>query len=94
MGYRIDYGSGKKTGGRRKKLRVGLIAAICLCLLVAVLEISGLKTMLWNRLLPGDPAVTAAALDEMVQAIRSGESAAGAVTAFCMEIVENARTSP
>lgn len=94
MAYRIDYCPGKKTGGGGRKRRAALIAAICLCLLVAVLEVSGLKTLLWNRLMPGDPAVTAAALEEMVQAIRSGENAADAVTAFCMEIVENARTSP
>jgi hypothetical protein len=41
-------------------------------------------------LLPGDPAVTAAALENMTEGLRSGESLLDAVTAFCREIIANA----
>jgi hypothetical protein len=42
-------------------------------------------------LLPGDPEVTAAALEQMVDDLRAGHGLGAAVTAFCREIVENAK---
>ena len=49
-----------------------------------------LQNWVQEFLLPGDPAVTAAALENMVDNIKDGNSIAEAVTAFCREIVENA----
>ena len=94
MGYRIEYGS---QGELRKPLDhkrsySAIAAAVCVLALVAgaiAIKHAGLS---WVQevLLPGDPAVTAAALENMVENIKEGNSIAEAVTAFCREIVENA----
>ncbi len=94
MSYRIDYGS---TGDQRKPLKPtqkhGAIAAvICIIALVAgaiSIKHTGL-TWVQEVLLPGDPAVTAAALENMVESIKDGSSLAAAVTAFCQEIINHA----
>lgn len=56
---------------------------------VAVLLVLSLKfrdsILLW--LLPGDPPVTAAALQDLIADFRSGTPAAEAVTTFCQEII-------
>ena len=44
-------------------------------------------------LLPGDPTVTEDALISMVEDIRAGEPIGDAITAFCLEILENAQGS-
>lgn len=94
MGYRIEYGS---SGDLRKPLKSkrpysAIAAAACVLALVAgaiTVKQTGL-TWVQEFLLPGDPAVTAAALENMVDNIKDGDSIAEAVTAFCREIVENA----
>lgn len=94
MGYRIEYGS---QGDLRKPLKPkrpysAIAAAACVLALVAgaiAIKHTGL-TWVQEVLLPGDPAVTAAALENMVDNIKEGNSIAEAVTAFCQEIVENA----
>lgn len=94
MGYRIEYGS---QGELRKPLKSkrsysAIAATICVLALVAgaiTVKHTGL-TWVQEVLLPGDPAVTAAALENMVDNIKEGDSIADAVTTFCKEIVENA----
>lgn len=41
-------------------------------------------------LLPGDPAVTEAALTEMIEKLHQGEAFGEAVTVFCKEIIAGA----
>ena len=41
-------------------------------------------------LLPGDPAVTAAALENMAADLKAGQSVRDAITAFCAEIIAHA----
>lgn len=93
MGYRICYDcAGKYAVGKRKRYN-GLLAAFLVVLLVfgaAAVKLAGLE---WVQevLLPGDAAVTAAALDGFVQNIKGGETLADAITAFCQEILNGAK---
>ena len=94
MAYRIDYSS---AGNQRKPMHPRLSAPVIKTTLFVVAVIAGavaIKTigLTWVRdiLLPGDPEVTAAALQNMTDGLRSGDSLLDAVTAFCREIVANA----
>ncbi|MBE6975951.1 MAG: hypothetical protein E7439_01985 [Ruminococcaceae bacterium] len=94
MSYRIEYGT---SGDRRKPiLRKKTVAAITAAALVFVLiagaltvKIVGL-TWVQEVLLPGDPAVTAAALENLAADLQSGEPLLEAITAFCREIIRHA----
>ena len=95
MPYRIDYGAGTM---RRKPLRTKLPTPTVKAVLIILVLIAGALTikivgLSWVQdvLLPGDPAVTAAALENMTEGLRSGESLLDAVTAFCREIIANAQ---
>lgn len=87
MHYRIVYGKEKRHFPRLTKRQKTLIATGAVCAALAVVCL--LFGTQW--LLPGDPQVSSAALENMVDALRSGESLADAVTAFCQEIVANAK---
>lgn len=95
MGYRIQYNPeenkkypSKLTSDVRQRWLIGIAIAVMLTLGLAGLN-KGQTLKTW--LLPGDPEVTEAALSSMVENIRSGESVEDAVTAFCLEIMENAQ---
>lgn len=94
VAYQIRYGpvKGKAPADGRKKAGRRLLAALCAAALLIGLPFSGIGKTIWNWLLPGDAAVTGAALNTMVEEIRAGESVSDAVTAFCREIIENAKT--
>jgi len=88
MGYRIEYGQQiirKQISNRTKKR--GKTAAV---VTVAMLTI-GILGAKFNPevLLPGDKAVTAMALQTLVEDLKTGERFADAVTTFCITIVEN-----
>lgn len=90
MGYRITYENGvaKKETVRLRRFRWKRwgAGAVAVALAVALMIPAG---RLWVRdlLLPGDEEVTAAALEGMVENIRSGEPVGEAVEAFCREII-------
>ena len=67
-------------------------AAMVVCVLIAGAVTVKALGLNWVKqvLLPGDPEVTAAALEHMVDDLRGGDSLLGAVNAFCREILENA----
>ena len=98
MAYNIRYVSfdEEKKQPKDTKLRNRIAA----CLLVVVLLIGAMtvkhRGLRWvtEYLVPGDPAVTAAALEGMVMDLREGENLYDAVTAFCREIMEHAHTDP
>lgn len=88
MAYRIKYnlvGPDRKTTQEIK--RTGTI--------LAVLGICGLAVFVlhlpWARdlLLPGDSAVTAAALEGLAENLQQGESLIDAITVFCRSIITN-----
>ncbi len=87
MHYRIVYARQKHRIPRLSK-RQKMIAgtAVVSLLLIAVFLAFGTQ---W--LLPGDPEVSATALENMVSSVKNGESLSDAVVAFCQEIVANAQ---
>ena len=89
MGYQIEYPKIGKLPKAQKKSRTSMIAAILVLVLVAgalTVKTTGL-TWVKEELLPGDPAVTAAALEGIAEELRNGGSLRNAIKAFCEEIV-------
>ena len=92
MAYQIRYGqtitkTTLQENPRNRKIRPAWI------LLISAL----IAIILWGRakgipdfLIPGNKAVTEAALSTMVDDILDGEKLGDAITAFCMEIIEHA----
>ncbi len=92
MGYRIDYQPVHKIRDKAQ-LHRPIPAMICIVLLLFLFLTcyflpSG-RTMLQDILLPGDAAVTAAALSDFSENIRAGNSFLNAFEVFCLEILNN-----
>lgn len=86
MGYKIRYGP--RIPAEKKRGSWQFIAVIVLAAAITLLCVD-----IWNGrqwLLPGDPQITAQALDTMVDSLRAGGSVGEAITCFCREIIENA----
>lgn len=94
MGYQVLYESvGKMEKPKPEKHRIsGVLAVVMICVLVigAVAVKAGALPWVKEYLIPGDPDVTAAALQDMVAGLQSGEPLGEAITAFCREIVAHA----
>ncbi len=92
MSYRVEYEKIGNISDQKRKNRTSTVAAVLVALLV--LGAIAVKTvgLNWVKevLLPGDPDVTAAALEGMVENLRSGESLLDAIKTFCREIMEHA----
>ncbi len=87
MAYTIRYGTSafeSKSHTKRKRRWLFVCFGIILCCLFA------LDDNLRLCLLPGDPAVTAAALDTLQGNLRAGQTLRDAFTAFCLEIIHGA----
>ena len=83
MAYRIIYAPARK--GKRTGKRVFLFAAVAGLLgAVWVVKKAGIS------ILPGDPEVTAAALEHMVASVSQGEPVGEVFFAFCREIIDGA----
>ena len=94
MGYRIVYepekadrypGTERRNQGLGKLLALGLV-----CIFAAVLVFSGGWDDLKALLLPGDPECTARAAQTLSEELKQGEPLWDALSAFCVEIVDNA----
>ena len=88
MAYRIKYnlvGPDRKSTQKNKRAWT----------IVTILGIGGLMAIAlhlpWarNLLLPGDSAVTAAALEGLAENLQQGESLMDAITVFCRSIIAN-----
>lgn len=90
MGYRILYEKGKHPWQRQKRHHWGLLAALILCFAIVVCAIFSDHL---TALLPGDPEVTAAALENMKDSLKEGDSFGTAVLAFCQEVLRNAHAA-
>lgn len=93
LGYRVEYGPVKKVRGLEKRVsRVASLTAVSMLLfflLVGSFWPEGAEIM--RRLVfPGDPAVTAAALEELTEDLREGESLPDSLRGFCIRIFEGA----
>lgn len=91
MGYEIRYGP--KAAGRNAKKRgiswVPITAAIVFALVLGVQSLwPGAAEWARQRLLPDTG--TREAFQQMVENVQAGEPFGDAVTAFCLEILENA----
>lgn len=84
MGYRICYG--KEAESSLWPMTLGWF--LVFLLLVGVFWPQGRQT-LRDILLPGDWAVTASALEGLVQDIRAGEELEQAVEGFCRLVLED-----
>lgn len=93
MAYQITYGPVKRKKENPGQGRWKLSAAVFAVVLVLSSLTSVFREELLSILLPGDPAVTAAALQTMTEQIMEGEQIGVAFTCFCQEIIENAELS-
>ena len=94
MSYRIVYGPEKKLPTRKiSRLRMAIVCSLCIGLLIAGLRETGIGEVLWHWMLPGDPAVTEAALSGLVDQIRDGDDFSQAMTVFCRVILDGAQVS-
>lgn len=89
MSYRIDYQPMKKVRGLEKRTAPrSALAALCF-LLFLVLTLS-----FWPRgaealralVIPGDAAVTVAALEDLAVDLRAGENVQSALEGFCRQV--------
>ena len=91
MAYQIRYDSVKAPKGKSVGLRGWMAASVVVLLIAGALVVkSAWLPWVQDVLLPGDPAVTAAALEEMMVDLREGQSLKETLTAFCREILANA----
>ena len=93
MGYRIDYGPVKKVRGVEKRIsRVATLTGLFLLLfMICVCAFWPEGTaVLRDWILPGDPAVTAAAMEELTDSLRTGEELSDSLRTFCIRILEGA----
>lgn len=93
MGYRVEYESVKKVRGVQKRTtgRLALtgIFFLVFLVLVACFWPEG-REILRDALLPGDSAVTAAALEELARQVQQGTDLSQAVVEFCRDILAGA----
>lgn len=91
MGYRIDYGPVKKMRDVEKRTsRLAALTGVFLLLFVTTVCYCWPEgtAVLRDLLLPGDPAVTAAAMEELSDSLRAGESVFHALSDFCNRVLE------
>ncbi len=91
MGYKITYdnaGNARFYSNNSRKLPKWAITLCCAIMLTAVLIYAGGGKFLRNFFMPG---VSDAALSALAEDLRSGESLLDAVSAFCSEVVNNAK---
>lgn len=93
MSYRVEYEPVKKVRNVEKRV-VRVPALTASCLLLFLLLVNGFwsqgREVLREILLPGDAAVTAAALEEFAQELKMGEPLGDAVEGFCRTVIEEA----
>ena len=91
MGYQIVYENIGKFPQPQRKKRTGIFVTVVVILLVLCAITVKTVGLEWVQevLLPGDPHVTAAALENMVEGLRSGEGIVEAFKTFCEEIMRN-----
>lgn len=86
MPYRIDYDAAKKVRGLEKRTagRPALAALLALGILLAfALRREG---ALRSVVIPGDAALTVAALEDLAGNLRAGQSIQSAMDIFCRQV--------
>ena len=93
MGYRIEYGSVRKVRRLEKRVSVRAAVAAC-CFLFFCLGVFAFwpegADLLRRLVFPGDPAVTAAALEQLTIELHSGVNLTDSLRQFCIKVLEGA----
>ena len=87
MSYCIRYETKKHPWQKRHNHRKIIIAIGCFCMILLLIGYLGIGKM--GNLLPGDPHVTAQALENMTDSLASGEPLKDAIVTFCQEILDH-----
>lgn len=87
MSYSIRYETRKHPWQKRIHNRKTIVRIVCFCVILLLTGYFGIGKM--QDLLPGDPGVTAQALEHMTESISSGDSLQEAIVAFCQEILNH-----
>lgn len=92
MSYRVDYTPETRDRypsrikvRRKLPIRPAIVSVATVAIIYCIVS-SGVLRLL----IPGDPAVTTAAFDGMVDDIGAGDSVRNAFLTFCKEIIVNA----
>lgn len=93
MGYRIEYSQNSSTPV--KKRRFSGIPLFTVFFFLLFLLLTGKywhqgSQILQELLLPGDAAVTAAAIQGLTSALKTGQSFSDAFTDFCLQVIQGA----
>ena len=92
MAYRIEYApSGKVLKDKKQTIKRLLFAVGFISLTAGVLHGAGLGDVIRDFLIPGNPEVTVAAWNAMVEAIKEGSGLGEAASVFCRQVLEGAR---
>ena len=90
MSYQIQYNPNfwkhcpkKKRDGKNDKRNFGLV----LCAVVACASLC-YGDRIQEFMIPGDPAITTAAVNHMQENLRNGDKVSSAIREFCEEIFE------
>ena len=92
MGYRISYENGLEKTPLRSRERSKKLAILKWCpfVIAAGFLIACIFSYRFRQLLlPGNKAVTEAAITELVDSVREGEEFGEAITTFCRQIIKN-----
>lgn len=89
MAYRIQYeaiGSAKPAFIKKYGMFVFVVFLLVTTVTVSVAHFYGAQWAM-HLLFPGDPQVTAAALEGLAEALQQGTSVMDAITAFCRAVI-------
>lgn len=93
MGYRVEYVTVKKVRGLEN--RVSRLATLTAIFLLLFLFLAGSlwpegEEVIKRLFFPGDPAVTAAALEKLTGELQAGADVTGSLRNFCLQILKGA----
>lgn len=92
MGYQIQYEQiGQVTKIKKRPKAIISFILVALILVSAISVKAFALPWVQDVLLPGDPAVTAAAFETMVESLQEGTSLLDAIKAFCLEIISHGK---
>lgn len=88
MGYRIDYQSVSREKKAEKRRHPVLILSACLlAVLLFNTVLKDQRALLLKIIFPGDAAVTAASLDNMLTQLKAGTPFQDALLVFCQQVI-------